>query len=129
MGSRSPRELIDPAAKRLILLITDCASSAWDRAPLWQTIEEWGARSPVVIFHMLPERLWPSTGLGTPSISVRSEIPGAPNQLLLAEYLGWDFNEGAASRCLSSRWRHLPFTTGREWSWRSAAQVHVGCGG
>ena len=78
MARRHPRELIDPAGRRLILLLTDCVSRAWEGRHLPQLLAEWGQRNHVAIVQMLPQRLWPQTALFEAEFfSVRAPAPGA----------------------------------------------------
>ncbi len=119
---QNPRVLADPSSRRLILLATDCVSSAWDGTAIWQALADWGHSTPVALVCMLPERLWASTALGTPSISVSSVLPGVPNVLLDSEFLGWDPD-------LDTREPPIPVITLEEHPVRDWARVVMGAGG
>jgi hypothetical protein len=83
VGARSEApQLIDPAARRLTMIVTDCISPMWYRAPIWDAIRGWGLFSPVVLMTMLPSRLWPRTALGSPEVTMRSHRPGMANRSL-----------------------------------------------
>ena len=60
---RHYKELINPAQKRLILLVTDCISPAWQGETLLTWLAAWGRRHPVSIINMLPQQLWAKTRL------------------------------------------------------------------
>ena len=75
-------QLVDPDARRLTMVVTDCISPMWYQGPIWDAIRQWGLFSPVVIVAMLPSRLWPRTALGSPELSMRSHRPGTANRSL-----------------------------------------------
>jgi hypothetical protein len=75
-------QLVNPGARRLTMVVTDCIGPMWYQAPIWAAIREWGLFSPVVIINMLPNRLWPQTALGTAELSMRSHQPGTANRSL-----------------------------------------------
>src|SRR5260370_35215011 len=83
---------------------------------------DWGHSTPVALVCMLPERLWASTALGTPSISVSSVLPGVPNVLLDSEFLGWDPD-------LDTREPPIPVITLEEHPVRDWARVVMGAAG
>ena len=74
--------LVNPGARRLIMILTDCIAPMWYQAPIWDAIRCWGQFSPVVAISPLPARLWPGTALGSPEVTMRSHRPGAANRLL-----------------------------------------------
>ena len=83
VGTRSEApQLIDPAARRLTMVMTDCIGQMWYQAPIWDAIRGWGLFSPVVLVTMLPSRLWPRTALGSPEVTMRSYRPGMANRSL-----------------------------------------------
>ncbi len=63
MTARHYKELINPAQKRLILLVTDCISPAWQGETLLTWLAAWGRRHPVSIINVLPQQLWAKTRL------------------------------------------------------------------
>ena len=98
---RNPREIIDPGARRLILLISDCTSQLWRQGIVHKTLYLWSEKQPVAVVQMLPERLWSRTALSnghrTP---ISSMMPGLPNKQLeihelpnLTEYDNWDLED------------------------------------
>jgi hypothetical protein len=88
---RHPKELIDPAARRLILILTDCVSPAWRNNAMFSALAQWGRRGPVALVQVLPERLWAGTALGDATTSFRSYYAGAPNSGLKDQDIGFDF--------------------------------------
>lgn len=82
-AARHPRELINPALRRLILVVSDCSGQAWYGTELPRLLTEWGTRHPVAIVQMLPQKLWTRTGLiRTNPAVVHSSSPGLPNSRL-----------------------------------------------
>ena len=75
-------QLVDPDARRLTMVVTDCIGPMWYQAPIWHAIRGWGLSSPVVITTMLPPRLWPRTALGSPEVTMWSHRPGTANRSL-----------------------------------------------
>ncbi|MCP4405001.1 MAG: hypothetical protein GY801_47830 [bacterium] len=58
-----PRELLEPSGRRVMLLVSDCISSAWYTNKLISLLELWGQDHPLAILQLLPMRLWAGTGL------------------------------------------------------------------
>ena len=82
-SQRSPRELLDPAGQRLILVVTDCVSPAWHTGAVTRLLSMWGRNNPVAIIQVLPRRLWLRTSLATAEIvGLHAPFPGAPNAQL-----------------------------------------------
>ncbi|MFM6610038.1 MAG: SAV_2336 N-terminal domain-related protein, partial [Dolichospermum sp.] len=61
--SRSPKELLEPNGRRLILLISDCISSLWWDGEIHKLLALWSKQVPVTILQLLPEQLWERTVL------------------------------------------------------------------
>ncbi len=61
---RDPKGLIDASGRRLIVVVSDCISTAWQRGKL-QTyyLDPWAKHGPVAILQMLPSRMWSRTAL------------------------------------------------------------------
>jgi hypothetical protein len=84
----TPRELIDPGGKRLILLVSDCVAPAWSSGAVPALLSLWGRTSPVAVVHVLPQRLWRYTAIEAQRVELRAPYPGAPNsQLQVASWL------------------------------------------
>ncbi|WP_329539347.1 caspase, EACC1-associated type [Streptomyces sp. NBC_01358] len=69
-------------ARRLLLVVTDCAAPAWRQDTLWRTLYAWGRTSPVALINPLPKRLWQRSGLDLPHTTARATVPAAPSRLL-----------------------------------------------
>ena len=79
---RNPRELIDPSARRLILIVSDCVAEGWRNEAMLRAVLEWGRRGPVVLVQVLPERLWTATALGHATVLYRASSAASPNARL-----------------------------------------------
>jgi len=92
-GQEQPLNTIaDPYGRRLIFLITDGVSAAWQDGRMAKALAAWGRIQPVVIVQMLSERMWHLTPLGKPSAEVRAHNPGAANRNMEIQRL-WESEE------------------------------------
>lgn len=80
---RSPKELLDAAGRRLILLVSDCVSPAWKSDEIGKLLEQWVNQVPVTVVQLLPARCWNRTmlGAGVP-VQLSAFAPGLPNPKL-----------------------------------------------
>ena len=84
--SRSPKEIVDPGGRRLILLLSDCTSSLWREGKIYPWLAEWGRHAPTAVMQLLPERLWSQSGLGMGlPVWLSALTPGTPSAQLDAE--------------------------------------------
>ncbi|MEA5593328.1 SAV_2336 N-terminal domain-related protein [Rivularia sp. UHCC 0363] len=99
--SRSPKELLDSAGRRLILLVSDCTSDIWYQDNIYQILKLWSNSGLLAIVQLFPEKLWTRTvmGFGYP-VLLNALEPGVPNKKLKVEELPvWeevDVNKGIA---------------------------------
>lgn len=96
----NPHELIDPGGRRLILVVTDGVSPAWDKkdGSVAKMLASWGRSTPVTIVQVLPQRLWRRTTALRAAVQVRLHAltPGPPNQQLAARPVyHWDAEEAS----------------------------------
>jgi formylglycine-generating enzyme required for sulfatase activity len=81
--SRSPKELIDPSGRRLVLFVSDCRSQLWKEGKIHDWLTLWSQHEPLAVVQLLSERLWSKTELDAGyAVQVGSFIPGALNQNL-----------------------------------------------
>jgi len=52
---RSPKELIDPSGRRLVLVVSDCVSPLWRNGKITATLELWAKYGAMAIVQMLPK--------------------------------------------------------------------------
>jgi formylglycine-generating enzyme required for sulfatase activity len=98
--ARSPRELVDPNGRRLILVLSDCVSPLWrngvqnglQNENIISALNTWANSGPVAIVQMLPKWLWARTALGLAStVQLSGLTPGVANQQLQVRQLSlWD---------------------------------------
>jgi formylglycine-generating enzyme required for sulfatase activity len=80
---RSPRELLDPGSRRLILFVTDCTSALWHRGIVHETLWQWAKTQPLSIVQLFPERLWTRTALSYGyRVRLGATAPGLPSARL-----------------------------------------------
>ena len=76
---RDPAELLDPAGRRVILVLTDGAGSAWSSGAMARTLRLWGSDGPVAILQPLPQQLWLRTALSPVRGRLTAARQAAPN--------------------------------------------------
>ncbi|MFI5860637.1 SAV_2336 N-terminal domain-related protein [Streptomyces sp. NPDC051546] len=74
---RNPRELVDPAGRRLILVLSDTVAGGWREAPLRGVLRQWSAHNAVAVLNVLPERLWTRGAVRPVPFAVRADRPAA----------------------------------------------------
>jgi Double-GTPase 2 len=79
---RSPRELIDPAGRRVILVVSDCIGPIWQSQVAQKTLALWARRGPVAIVQPLPQRLWNFSQVVVTRARLHASRPGASNAQL-----------------------------------------------
>ena len=85
---RSPRELTDPTGRRLIWVVTDCTSSLWQQAFIYETLMDWSQSQSVSIVQMFPERLWSRTALQNGhTVKLSAFAPGVASVKMVADGL------------------------------------------
>jgi formylglycine-generating enzyme required for sulfatase activity len=106
--SRSHKELLDPAGRRLILLVSDCTSQIWYRNQnhnqnhdIYNILKLWSNSGVLAIVQLFPEKLWTRTAMGFGyQVLLNALEPGVPNKKLTVEGLPvWeevDVNKGIA---------------------------------
>lgn len=69
-------------ARRLLLVVSDCAALAWRQDTLWRMLHAWGRTAPVALVNPLPKRLWQRSGLNLPRTTATASFPAAASRLL-----------------------------------------------
>jgi formylglycine-generating enzyme required for sulfatase activity len=77
---RSVKELIDPAGRRLIWLLSDCTSALWRQRALYDWLRDCGQQAPITLVQFFPESLWRRTEVGRGFVvPLRALEPGQPS--------------------------------------------------
>ncbi|WP_432986351.1 FxSxx-COOH system tetratricopeptide repeat protein [Dactylosporangium sp. CA-233914] len=81
---RDPAELVDPAGRRLVLIVSDCIGPAWGgaMAPL---LARWGAAGLAAVVQTLPRRMWRRCRPAFHRVRLHAHGPGVPNTRLRVE--------------------------------------------
>lgn len=79
LAKHSPGELVDPAGRRMVLVVSDCVGQAWGNGALADVLELWGSSGPVAIAQVLPQRLWADCHPQFVPVRLRASAPGEPN--------------------------------------------------
>ncbi|MEH2334379.1 SAV_2336 N-terminal domain-related protein [Nostoc sp.] len=78
------RELYHSNGRGLILLLSDCVSTIWQRETIYQWLQKWSNQSPTAIMQLFPERLWLSSELSFGyKVKLSAFNPGVPNSKLI----------------------------------------------
>lgn len=74
--SRNPRELIEPTGRRLLLVLSDCVSWAWEDGRIANLLQIWAEKNYAALVQLLPQRLWDRSALGRAiPIFLRTLVP------------------------------------------------------
>jgi len=80
---RSPKELLDPTGRSLVILISDCTSVIWRLGKIYPLLKLWSDFGILAIAQLLPERLWSRTALGNGfPVQLNALAPGLANKKL-----------------------------------------------
>ncbi|MFK8186507.1 MAG: SAV_2336 N-terminal domain-related protein, partial [Phormidesmis sp.] len=139
---RSPKILMHPSQRRLILLVSDCRSLLWQARPerplsfqrssqrtyqptIYDWLQRWSAQGPTTLVQLLPERLWPQTELGYgDSVQLSALQAGVPNTHLTVEgATRWQLEKGPLPEPLA-----VPVVTLEAGPMRQWAKVVAGRG-
>ena len=82
---RDPREVVDPAGRRLTLVVSDCVGSAWATGAVAPALETWARSGPTAIVQMLPQRLWVDCAPELAPVRLYGSEPGVANDRLRVE--------------------------------------------
>jgi tetratricopeptide (TPR) repeat protein len=88
-ASHDPAELIDPAGRRLIAVLTDGAGAAWYSGAMSGLLRRWGEAGPIVLLQPLPQQLWARTALGPVHGKLTARRRTAPNAELTFTPRSW----------------------------------------
>jgi formylglycine-generating enzyme required for sulfatase activity len=119
---RRPGELLDPARRRLIIVVSDCLGPAWRSGTAFRFVHGWAASGPVALVQTLPRCFWAGTTMTPVDAVLRAPKPGASNRLLqiAPSWYGEIAEAGGVA---------MPILTLDEWSIAPWAQSVAGAGG
>jgi tetratricopeptide (TPR) repeat protein len=79
---RSPRELLDPSGRRIVLVLTDGCSPRWRAVAVLTMLREWAVAMPTALVHVMPWPTWPQTALEVHRLRLKATMPGVANSRL-----------------------------------------------
>jgi formylglycine-generating enzyme required for sulfatase activity len=125
---RSYQELTDPGGQRLILVISDCVSSAWHSGVMGRILSTWGHSTPVSLVQVLPIHFWRRTSLVHEiAIQMHAHQPGIPNsQLTVVSHETDLFDELELDQVTKIA---VPVITLESWSLEAWVKMVTGKGG
>ncbi|MGC0333936.1 hypothetical protein RKD23_006926 [Streptomyces sp. SAI-170] len=71
-----PDHVLSPQGRRLVLVVSDCASPGWYRPEVWHRLRTWAQSTPVALLDPLPPKLWRRTALDLPGVTATQAVPG-----------------------------------------------------
>ncbi|OLZ55184.1 hypothetical protein BS329_03930 [Amycolatopsis coloradensis] len=71
-----------PQARRLILVVSDFASTAWRGPALWELVAAWARATPAALINPLPVRFWAHSGINLPTVRAMAVGPPGPTSSL-----------------------------------------------
>jgi hypothetical protein len=78
----SPKQLVDPTGRTLVLVLTHGVGSHWQSRELAEWLVDCARWGPVAICSLLPPARWENTDLGPAYLRARAATPGIGNRLL-----------------------------------------------
>ncbi len=84
--ARSPWELIDPARRRILLVVSDGIGRAWRDRRVSRLLEQWGRAGHISIVQPLPQRLWQRCAPAVAAVQVRATEPAMENRRFSVRY-------------------------------------------
>ncbi|MFN0121562.1 MAG: SAV_2336 N-terminal domain-related protein, partial [Blastocatellia bacterium] len=116
------RELIDPAGRRLIAVVSDCHGASWRNGDAYRLLTDLGGKSPVVLMQVLPGRFWPETTMTAVDATLRAYQPGLANERL-------EINPAWYRDLIRDGGLPLPVVSLEEWSIAPWARMVAGFSG
>ncbi|QMU72445.1 SAV_2336 N-terminal domain-related protein [Streptacidiphilus sp. P02-A3a] len=78
----SPAAAVEAGERSLVVVLTDGVGLAWHSGAALNLLSSWARRSPVAVWHLLPEALWPDTALSAARRRTTAPRPGVANRKL-----------------------------------------------
>ena len=79
LNSQHPESLIDPSANTLLLYLSDCRSSFWQKGQIYDWLKLWTRNVPTAVLQLLPKCKWKKTELNESyKVQFGSLTPGTP---------------------------------------------------
>lgn len=85
--------LQDRNGRRIVLVASDCTSSAWRGGAMGAWLKAVAERAPVAVVQLLPQALWPNTATGFAELRTQSPRVGAPAAQLRVRLPSWAHGE------------------------------------
>ncbi|MBK7614352.1 MAG: CHAT domain-containing protein [Burkholderiales bacterium] len=122
-GREAPeRALQERSGRRIVLVVSDCTSTAWRSGQMGAWMQRIALRSPLAVVQLLPQSLWPNTAIGFADLHARSPRMGAPAAQLQLRLPSWAVDEpGIAVPVLAlnpvavGAWARMMTAAGHAW--------------
>src|SRR5262249_1827349 len=77
-----PAELVDPAGRRAVLVVTDGLGPLWETGAVQRALELWGRTGPTALVHLLPAHRWAETPVAPRRVQLTAPRRAATNREL-----------------------------------------------
>ena len=84
--SRAPTTAELRGSRHLVLVLTDGVGEAWHSGAAQEHLARWASTGPVAVLQVLPEHMWPDTGLPGTRMLVKASRPAIPNSKLVVRH-------------------------------------------
>lgn len=85
----SASALQDRNGRRIVLVASDCTSSAWRGGAMGKWLKAVAESAPVAVVQLLPQALWPNTATGFAELRTKSPRVGTPGAQLHVRLPSW----------------------------------------
>ncbi len=72
-------EIVDPARRRVVLVITDGVHPMWRTGEVWAPLRRWGATHPLAVVCVAPYKVAVRSGLDVHRVRLKAAGPATPN--------------------------------------------------
>ena len=87
------RAMQDRNERQIVLVVSDCTSSAWRSGAMGAWLQVVSERSTLAVVQLLPQALWPNTATGFAELRAQSPRVGAPTGQLRVRMPSWAVGE------------------------------------
>jgi tetratricopeptide (TPR) repeat protein len=79
---RSPRELLEPSGRRIVLVLTDGCSALWQSGMAQAAMLRWAVALPTAVVQLLPWQMWRQTAIEVHRLRLKAPTVGVCNARL-----------------------------------------------
>ncbi|MFF2650351.1 FxSxx-COOH system tetratricopeptide repeat protein [Streptomyces sp. NPDC058045] len=80
--ARTPRELVHPARRRIVLVLSDCVGEPWSSGAVPGLLHLWARHGPVAVLNPLPSHMWDRCDAVPVDVTLQAPTAALPNSAL-----------------------------------------------